>query len=317
MMKRFVTLIVSLVLMVGILAGSVSSKDNKYPNKNITIVVPVKAGGDTDSYARILAKYLKEALGVGVAINNVDGASGTIGLREVYNAKKDGYTALFFHDAAILSKISGATEIDLAKFKIVSIPIIDNTATLVVSKKRFTGMKDFLKAAKSGEKIIASVAAGSLAQLAPLMLEKQQHLTFKYVDSTSAADRIADLLAGRIDLFFTQYGLISQYIKSGDFASLGVMSDKRNPNFPDVPTFKEQGVKISMEKIFYLVLPPETPDKIVNTLAKAVKKACDSPAIQKELGVFFVKAVYKTPQASVKIIKEKKESYEKYEDYLK
>jgi tripartite-type tricarboxylate transporter receptor subunit TctC len=308
MMKRFLTLLVSLVLMVGVLTGLVSAKDYNYPNKNITIVVPVKAGGDTDSYARILAKYLKKELGVGVAINNVDGASGTIGLREVYNAKKDGYTALFFHDAAILSKISGATEIDLAKFKIVSVPIVDNTATLVVSKKRFTGMKDFLKAAKSGEKIVASVAAGSLAQLAPLMLEKQQRLTFKYVDSTSASDR----LAGRIDLFFTQYGLISQYIKSGDFASLGVMSDKRNPNFSDVPTFKEQGVNISMEKIFYLALPPETPDKIVNTLAKAIKKACDRPEIQKELGVFFVKAVYRTPQASVKIIKKKKESYEQY-----
>lgn len=316
-MKRFLALFVSLVLMVGILAGSVLSKDNHYPTKNITIVVPVKAGGDTDTYARILAKYLKKDLGVGVAINNVDGASGTIGIRQVYDARKDGYTALFFHDAAILSKISGATDIDLAKFKIVGVPIIDNTATLVVNSKRFKGMKDFLQAAKSGEKIVVSVAAGSLAQLAPVMLEKQQKLNFKYVDSTSAADRIADLLAGRIDMFFTQYGLISQYIKSGDFASLGVMADERNPSFPDVPTFKEQGVNVSLEKIFYLALPPKTPDDVVNQLAEAIKKACNAPEIQKELGVFFVKAVYRTPKQSTAMIKNKIENYERFADYLK
>lgn len=314
-MKRFFIVLVSLLLLVGVLTGCGPSKD--YPSKNITIVVPVKAGGDTDSYARILGKYLEKTLGVGVAIKNVDGATGTIGVREVYNAKKDGYTALFFHDAAILSEISGATEIKLDEFKIVSVPIIDNTSTLVVSKKRFSGMKDFLKAAKSGEKIIASVAAGSLAQLAPLMLEKQQNLTFKYVDSTSAADRIADLMAGRIDLFFTQYGLISQYIKNGDFASLGVMSDVRNPNFPDVPTFKEQGVDVSMEKVFFLALPPETSDDIVNRLAEAVEEACSNPEIQKELGVFFVEAKYRTPQESTEIIKTKMENYQQYADYLR
>lgn len=314
-MKRFLIILCSLGLMTGVFSGCGSKKT--YPSKNISIVVPVKAGGDTDSYARILAKYLQKELGVGIAINNIDGAAGTIGVREVYNAKKDGYTALFFHDTAILSEIVGATDINLEKFKIVSVPIVDNTSTLVVSKKRFQGMADFLQAAKSGERIIASVATGSLAQLAPLMLEKEQQLTFKYVDSTSAADRVADLLAGRIDLFFTQYGLISQYIKSGDFVSLGVMADERNGNFPEVPTFKEQGVNVSMEKIFYLALPPETPDEVVNTLAEAVKKVCGKAEMQIELGTFFVRAMYRSPQASTNIIKNKKESYAQFADYMK
>ena len=289
----------------------------KYPNGDITMLVPVKAGGDTDSYARILCKYMTQELGVNVTVENVDGASGTVGARQVYDAKPDGNTLLFFHDAAILSKISGVTDLQLSNYTIVCVPVLDTTSTLVVSAKKFSSPKDFFARAKGGEKIIASVAAGSLAALAPLELQKALGCTFKYVDSTSAADRIADLLAGRIDIFYTQYGTIKQYIQKGDFLSLGVMADERNKNFPEVPTLKEQGVDISMPKFFYVACPPKTPEYVVTALSSAIKKCCENPKMQEDLAKFFVSAKFMTPAESLDFVKNKEKNYESFADLLK
>lgn len=292
------------------------AKEADYPTGDITMVVPVKAGGDTDSYARILSKYMSEDLGVNVTVENVDGASGTVGSRQVYESEPNGTNLLFFHDAAILSKISGATDIALSDYKIVSIPVQDTTSTLVVNAKKFSSVEDFVERAKSGEKIIASAAAGSLSILAPLELQKELGVEFKYVDSTSAADRVADLLAGRIDLFYTQYATIEQYIQNGDFMSLGIMSEERNENFADVPTLKEQGIDISMPKFFYVACAPETPDYIINRLETSIEAACANEGMKEELAQFYVSPSFMTSEESLNFVKEKEETYSAFSDLL-
>lgn len=303
--------IISLVLL---LAGC--AKEKAYPSRDITVVVPVKAGGDTDSYARIFSQYLEKELGVSVTVKNVDGASGTIGSREVYNAKNDGYTALFFHGTSLLSEIVGITDLELLNYTIISVPVADQTATLVAPAKRFKDYDDFVNKVKAGEKIVASIAQGSYAQLACVLFDDSIKGNFTYVDSTSAADRIADMLGGRIDLFFSQYGFMKQYIDNGDFISLGVMSDERNSFFPDVPTFKEQGSDISMDKLFYFAFPPNTDPKIVESFNTALQKAIKDPACIADFAKFFVQPEYLSPEQSTTLLKDSKAVYQKFEKQL-
>lgn len=314
--KRIGLILMSAMLAVSALSGCSGGK-KEYPSQDINIVVPVKAGGDTDVYARILAQHMEKELGVSVAIKNVDGASGTIGSREVYNAKNDGYTGVFFHASSILSQITGTTDLDLLDYTIIGVPVVDQTATLVVPANKYKDFNDFVEKAKSGQEIVASVAQGTYSQLACVLFEKQMGLKFKYVDSTSAADRIADMLAGRIDLFFSQYGAVSQYIESGDFVSLGVMSDERNDFFPDVPTFNEQGADISMDKIFYFAFPPKTDPAVVNRFSEALKKAIENPECVDAFAKYYVKPSYMSPEDSVKLLTEAKELYEQFGPELK
>ena len=84
--------------------------EETYPNGNINIIVSSKAGGDTDAYARVIAEYLDDELGVPVNIINKNSA--IEGTREVYNAEPDGYTVEFFHASSLLTKICGKTDID-------------------------------------------------------------------------------------------------------------------------------------------------------------------------------------------------------------
>ncbi len=287
----------------------------KYPDGAIDIVVSAKAGGDTDAYARILAEYMEDELGVPLNINNKNSA--IEGTREVYNAENDGYVVEFFHASSLLTQICGKTDIGGLDQTICCVPVVDATSTLVVPAKKFSGIEDFIKRAQDGEEIIASVNQGSYAHLACLLFEKAIGANFKYVDSQNASERITDMLAGRIDIFFSQYGSIRQYIESGDFLSLGVMSEERNSFFPDVPTFKEQGYDITMDKIFYFAFPPETDPEIVNTFAAACEKAIAKPECKEAFAVYFVEPSYNSPEESLKILQDAYEDYKQFEDVLK
>lgn len=313
MKKFFLFCLITLITLTSVFAQG--SSEN-YPSRDITILVPVKAGGDTDSYARIFAQYLQEELGVGVAVKNVDGASGTVGCREVYNSKADGYTVLFFHGTTLLSEITGLTDLDTFDFTIASAPVVDTTATLVAPANKFADAADFKKRAESGEKIIASIAQGSYAQLACVLYDDAVGGNFTYVDSTSAADRIADMLGGRIDLFFSQYGTISQYIESGDFISLGVLSDERNEFFSDVPTLKEQGVDITMDKIFFFAFPPKTDQSIVDAFNAAVEKICSNADAIADFAKYYITPEFKSQADSIALLKDAKAIYEQYTPQL-
>ncbi|MCH3918236.1 MAG: tripartite tricarboxylate transporter substrate binding protein [Spirochaetia bacterium] len=314
-MKKIFICGVLLLLCTGFAMAN-GTQEEEYPNRDITMVIPVKAGGDTDTYGRILAQYMGQELDTNIAVENIDGATGTIGGRQVYNARPDGYTLLFFHDAAVIAQICGLTDIKLSDYKIVSVCIQDPNSTFVVNAKKYKNAKDFFTRASSGEQVIVSAAAGSLAQLCPVILQEKLHANFKYVDSTSASDRIADMLAGRIDLFFSQYGIMQQYVQNGDFVSLGIMADKRNPAFSDVPTLKEQGYDIVIPKIFYIALPPKTPDTVVNKLSEALKKTCDNKDMLNAISKFKVIVNYTTPSEALDIIQQKEQLYQRYADKL-
>lgn len=313
MNKKVIALVLAFVLCAGMLCGCSGTK--KYPDGNINIVVSAKAGGDTDAYARILAEYLDDELGTTVTIINKNSA--IEGTREVNNAEPDGYTVEFFHASSLLTKICGKTDIDGLDQTVCSVPVVDTTSTLVIPAKKFASIEDFVQRAQSGEEIIASVNQGSYAHLACLLFEKAIGANFKYVDSQNASERIADMLAGRIDIFFSQYGTMTQYVQSGDFLALGVMSEERNPFFPDVPTFKEQGYDITMDKIFYFAFPPKTDAAIVNTFAEAVEKALQKQECKDAFAVYYVTPEYNSPADSQKILEDAKASYAQFESLLK
>ena len=300
-------------MMSAMLAGC-SSEKAVYPDGNINVVVSASAGGDTDTYARILSTYLEDELGVTLSIINK--GSAIEGTREVHNAENDGYTVEFFHASSLLTKIVGTTDIGGLDQTICSVPVVDTTQTLVIPAAKFKDVDDFVQRALSGEEIIASVNQGSYAHLACVLFEDAIGASFKYVDSQNASERITDMLAGRIDIFFAPYGTIQQYVESGDFISLGIMSDERNAFLPDVPTLKEQGYDITMDKYFYFAFPPETDAEIVNTFAAAVEKAVANPECIEKFAVYSIVPQYNSPEKSVELLTAAEASYAQYKDIL-
>ena len=304
-------------LVTAVLASGCAAEE-KYPSGDITLSVAAGAGGDTDTYARILAQYMEEPLGVSVAITNNGDGSGTIACRDVHNADNDGYNAVFFHASYILNEISGITDLSLTdNFTIVSTPVVDTTSCIVANGHKFKDREDFFERARSGEEIIAAIAPGSYAHLACLQLEDALGANFKYVVVQNASERVTEMLADRIDVYFTQYSQIGQYCQTNDFICLGIMAPERNPFFEDIPTFPEQGIDITLEKVFYVAFPPETDPEIVNTFASALEQAIANPECQEAFAKFYVEPKYMSPEDSLEYLKELSAEYEKYADQLK
>ena len=120
-----------------------------FPKKPIQIIVPLKAGGDTDYNTRVLAKYLQKYLEKPVVVTNVDGGATMIGMQQVLSSKPDGYTMVINGLDLYIPSLMGTTDITLDSFKTVGIPLFDNCTVLVTnSASGYKNIKDLVEKTK-------------------------------------------------------------------------------------------------------------------------------------------------------------------------
>ncbi|MFC0559420.1 tripartite tricarboxylate transporter substrate binding protein [Halalkalibacter alkalisediminis] len=298
-------------------AGENAETAVDYPTQPITVVVPAGAGGDTDLNARLFAKYLEQELGQPVVISNVTGAGGTVGAREVLDADADGHTVLFFHNSLLLNKILGLVDFSYDTFKLAGIPILDQGNTFMVSAdSQFEDLQDMVEYARAnpGEVSIAT-EVGGFTHLQLLALEQDQGIELNIVDVGGAADKIAALLGGHIDIVPTSLGLVNEYVESGDMRTLGIMAADSVDLMPGVPTFKEQGVDSSFEKFFFFGFAPDTSDDIVETFSKAMETVVNNDEYRAEAEKYLVSPTYMNQEDAINYIQETEAYYmELYEN---
>ncbi|WHT49986.1 tripartite tricarboxylate transporter substrate-binding protein [Sporosarcina thermotolerans] len=139
--------------------------------------------------------------------------------------------------------------------------------------------------------------------------QEQTGVEFNIADVGGASDKITALLGGRVDIVPTSLGLVKGYIESGDFVALGVMADERLEDASDIPTFKEQGVDLVVDKVFLWAFPADTPDDIVTAFTKAMGKAVDSEEYQAEIKKSWLNPVYLNPEEASKKLSEVEAEY--------
>ncbi len=256
-----------------------------WPNKTIEIIVPFKAGGDTDFHARTYAKYLEPILGVPIVIINVDGANGSAGTIQVRDAKPDGYTALFFHDSMLMNKIVGVTDFAHEAFDVCATGILDKSYILAVNANSpYKTLDDLINHAKEnpGQVKYAS-SIGGYTYYVGRKLEEVAGVDFNIVDAGGGADRNAALLAQKIDTNVNPYGVMKPYIDSGDFRVLAVFSEDRSSLFPDVPTAKEQGYDITAQRAYFLSFPKGTDPRIIQKVSDAMGQVSRMPEYAEDI----------------------------------
>lgn len=304
-MKKLTILLIVLILLSIVLAGCTNSAQKtpeaekaekaptaetsdelKWPDgKTIQIVVPFKAGGDTDFHARTYAKYMEKILGAPIVIVNVDGGNGSVGSIQVRDAKPDGYTALFFHDSMLMNKVVGVTDFAHEAFDVCATGIMDNSYIIAVnSKSKYKTLDDLIKDAKENPgKIKYASSVGGYTYYVGRKLEELTGADFNIVDAGGGADRNAALLAQKIDTNVNPYGVMKPYIDSGDFRVLAVFSEKRSSLFPDVPTAKELGYDIIAHRAYFLAFPKGTDQRIIEKVANAMEEVSKKPEYAEDI----------------------------------
>lgn len=322
LLKRFAvgSLLVTMAAMLGACSdkaegnGKEDSGDGaaNYPKQSIEVIVPAGAGGDTDLNTRVMARGLAEELGKPVVVTNVAGAGGTTGTKKVLDAKPDGYTVLAFHNSMLLNKIYGLADYTYTDYEIAGIGVVDQSNTIVTSKdSEFDDIPSLIEYAKKhpGDVTVAT-EVGSMTHIQMLEFEQSTGVKFNIVDVGGASDKLTALLGGRVDLVPTSLGFVQSYLESGDFVSLGIMADERLESAPDVKTFKEQGIDISIDKIFYYLFPKGTPEEIVNKFSKAMENVVADETYQEEIKKSWVEPVYLNPEETNKKFQDIESLYE-------
>lgn len=278
-------------------AASQDASSGGFPDRTITLIVPVGAGGVADTSARIFAQRLGEHLKVPVVVQNKPGAGQAIGAETVARSKPDGYTLLFSTSGFVAApmlikgfKFNAATD-----FEPISL-IASSNNVLVGSNSipggRLKGLVELAKA-KPGEVFYGSPSGATTLVFEYLNQVTGMKLQRILYQSTPAA--WADIIGGRIHATMEGPKLALGHVQAGKAQVLAVFGPRRTPEFPDVPTVAEQGYPgFGIESWQGLWAPKGTPAEVIRVLEQATIAVMSTPQMKEEMRAAGLDAVGST-----------------------
>lgn len=268
--------IIGTLIGLGLGLTALSAQAQNYPNRVVTIVVPVAAGGPTDVVARLTATRLSERVGHPVIVQNILGGGGVVGTDSVARSKPDGYTLyLGVNSMAIYPNVRAPNNplpFDPVK-DFAPIGGIATSAHVFVVPKSL-GVKSIgefvaMAKAKPGALSYGSAGVGGTTHLPPALFAHRVGINMLHVPYKGAAPALQDTIAGRVSLSAPGYsGSLDQFVNNGSIVPIAVTSSKRLPFMPNVPTLVESGYADMSFPIWYgLFAPAQTPQDVISRLS--------------------------------------------------
>lgn len=272
-----------------VLAGAMGHAHGQaYPSRPPTIVVPFPAGGPTDTLARILADRMGASLGRTVIIENISGASGSIGVGRVARAMPDGYTLSIGHLGTHV--INGA--IYPLQYDVLSdlepIALLATNPQLIITKNSIAA-KDLKELVvwltENQEKVTVGISGvGTPSHVMGLYLQSRIGAHLQFVPYRGSAPALQDAMAGHIDLFIDQASSSLPQVRAGGVKAYAVTAKSRLSSAPEIPTVDEAGLPGLYLSVWHgLWAPKGTPKEIVAKLTVAVQAALADKATRERL----------------------------------
>jgi len=277
-----------LVAMVAACAVAQASAQT-YPTRPITLVVPYAAGGIVDFIGRTTAEALAERLGQTVIVENVAGASGTIGAARVAHSRPDGYTLLIGSGSEMnVAKMIGVpVSYDVSDFT--PITFIGTTPMVLVGNAQAKPKTtvELLAAVKSSPTSYAygTPGVGSPNQFAGELMNMLENIDIEHIPYKGAGPIFPDLMGGHLPLAIVTLGSAIPYITSGKIKAYGVTEAERYPLLPDVPALAEVPSLESMNMAIWwgLFAPSKTPSDVVQKLQQEFMAVLKTPKVAQKL----------------------------------
>lgn len=322
MKKTFRASLLSALIGVGALgahSAAVADAAN-WPSRPVQVVVIANPGGDTDFNARMMAKYFNEITGKNMVVTNVAGGGGTLAAEQVKGAAADGNTILFTHPGQlIVNEVAGLSEDSYEAFDVACIAGVDKSAVFVASKQAGVGsMQELIDKSKANPgSLTYGTEFGNFSHVQGLQLEKLTGAKLKMVDAGTVADRVVAMLGGRVDLGAISYGAVQDYVNGGQMVALGQPNAERNPLIPDVPTLKEQGLDITLDKPYVVAFPKGTDPAIVAKMADIMKQITEKPEYAEDLKKFKQPVAFYATEEAKAILAKTRDDFMQFKDQLR
>ena len=270
--------------------GPAPAMAQDYPSKPITMVVGFAAGGFADTLARLIGGKLNERLGQNVIIENRGGAGGNIAAAMVAKAPADGYavlvttTGISFYE--VLNKNKTFT---LDELKVVAIPAWAPETLSVAPSYPVKTLAELIQAGQQKSISFATPGAGTASHIAAAYFFKELakidmvHVPFQGAPAVNAA------VGGHVDALTGAVPGYAGPLQSGAIRGLAIASDKRLPQFPNIPTYAEGGFPTFKAATWVgFFVPGKTSDAIVARLNGAINDVLALPDVQDKLAVQFM-----------------------------
>jgi tripartite-type tricarboxylate transporter receptor subunit TctC len=301
-------------------ASFADAAESNWPRKALRVVIPCGAGGDPDFNARTYGKYIKQFLGRDLAIVNIGGNGGALASEDVKKQKPDGYNALFFHSALNINLATGMTDYGAEAFEVCGVVGLSaGEAIIVRADAPYNTMMELIEYSKKNPNTVKIAAnTGATSHWGAVVINVEHGAALNIVNAGGSAERTANLLGGHVDVAINPIGVVQDYVKAGQLKYLAVTTSNRLQYLPDVPTCLEQGVKMSYDLTYYLMMPKGTPREIVQKFGDAFRKVAELPEYAEAIKTAYNQVPFTLPQKeSIEYIEKEKEAFMKYSQYFK
>ena len=283
------TALLSRFFLFACLLASPAALAQTYPDRNVTIVVTSAAGALTDVLTRAVAQRLSEMWKQSVIVENRGGAGYSIAAEFVMRAEHDGYTLLasetgfYTTQPHLYSKDKLAYDVERDFVPVAGYGTIP-TALLVNPSVPANSVGDLIALAKKkpGDVTFGTAGVGTALHIAGVELENLTSTKMTAVHYRGAAPALSDVIAGHIDAVIMGPSVALSSVKAGKLKMLAFGSDKRVPQFPDVPTIAETVPGYEASVSFGLFVAAGTPADIIRKLNADVQKIVSDPEFRKK-----------------------------------
>ena len=271
-----------------------------YPTQPIKVIVSVPAGGGVDTAMRIVAEGMRQRLGQPVIIENRGGQAGNFGAEAVFAAEPDGYTLMASQPSPLTvnALLYKKLNFDPAGFMPVAIMSTIPNALTVRADFPAKTVEEFIAYAKAnpGKLNYASQGTGTTSHLTAEMFQSRTGVKLVHVPYKGTAPALNDLIAGHIDLMFTEIASGLELHRAGKVRILGIASAKRSVLANDIPTLAESGVPDFVSGTWNAVTaPPKTPAPIIAKLSSAILDTLNSDEVTSRLRTLGMQPEFMSP----------------------
>ncbi len=305
--KRFIPLFAAAIACAGVAVLDAAAQS--YPVKPVRLIAPFPPGGTSDVVCRLVAQKLTDALGKQVIVENRPGAAGNIGHEAAAKSAPDGYTLLLTNGAAMITNqfLYKRTGFDpLNDFAPISLVASAGPVLVIHPSVPARSVKELIALAKAKPDRLSfgSGGVGTTSHVVGEVFKTATGVQIVHVPYKGGGLAVIDLVAGQIEMSFSDMVPAVPQVKAGRLRALAVTSEQRSHALPDVPTMAEAGVKETFPQSWWAVVAPKgTPAAIINTLNADIAQMMKLPDVQQryqELGVF---TVHSAPERVLELVK--------------
>ncbi len=287
-----------------------AAQADDYPSHPIHLIVPYAAGGSADATARVIAKQIGKATGHTIVVENRGGSAAIVGTEVVKNADPDGYTLLLGQSGPI--SINPAVYKDLPYDPVKDFAPVSLTSTYpyIMVVNRSLGVKslqEFVALAKSkpGALNYGTTGVGASNHLLTELFDLRAGIKMTHIPYRGTALAVADLVAGQVQVVFSDPISALALVNSGTLVALAVTSKDRSPVAPDVPTISESGYP-GFDAVGWhgILVPAKTPPAIVAKLNAEIVQALKDPETRSLLESQAIQVVGNSPQEFASYIRQ-------------